>query len=305
MMRLAVLALALTTVSTVARGQTSARLDSTFALSSSAIIEVGLTTGTIIVRGIDGGSARVRAESSEGRVSLVSSGGALRLGIDHSRRGVDAGEENRFEVDVPRGVRVIAAGASVDITVQDTRGEVEARTNSGDVSISGARGRVSVNVTSSDVELRDIDGTVRVSGVSGDQQLIDVSGSIELVTVSGDLTMQGGRVTDVRAESVAGDVLFASSITANGRYELQAHSGGITLRLDPGVPLLVAIQTFSGDVHASMPAVMQPSSAAATGSGRSRRMELAIGGQAGAGGPRLMVTTFSGDVILQRAVSSR
>jgi hypothetical protein len=278
--------------------QRSARVDTTVSLSSGALIEVGLTSGVIIVRGADRSDAQIRAESDQGRPSVVATSAGVRIGVDRSGWRGDWGDENRFEIEVPRGVRVIASGTSADIAVRDTRGEVEARTTSGDIAVSGARGRVSVSSTSSDIDLRDIEGNVRVSGVSGEQSLTDVSGSIELNTVSGSLRTVGGRVGEFRAESVSGDITFGSRIESGGRYEVRAHSGEIVLQLDERTPLVVGAQTFSGEIYADVPAIMLPTPAQERG--RSRRVELSLGGSEGAQGPRFLATTFSGDIRLVR-----
>jgi hypothetical protein len=286
-----------------ADAQGSARVDTTVALSSGGLVEVGLISGTIIVHGADRRDAHVRAETSEGRVAIIASGGVLRLGIDRSGGRYRSGDENRFEIEVPHGVRVIATGTSADIEVHDTRGDVEARTTSGNVTVMGARGRVNVSSTSSDIELGNIEGSVRVSGVSGDQTLTDVSGSVELNTVSGSLQLTGGRIGEFRAESVSGDIEFASEVATGGRYEARTHSGDIVLHLDERTPMVVGAETFSGDVSAAVSAVMLPTPRLETG--RARRMELAIGGSEGPRGPRFVVTTFSGDVSLVRRGSER
>lgn len=283
--------------------QGSARIDTTVTLSSGGLVEIALLSGTIIVRGADRSDARVRAESSEGRVSVIVTSGGVRLGVDRASGRFRSGDENRFEIEVPRGVRVIAAGTSADIEVRDTRGDVDARTTSGDVTVIGARGRVTVSSTSSEIALRDIEGSVRVSGVTGDQTLTDVSGAVELTTVSGSLQLTGGRVGELRAESVSGDIEFAARIEAGGRYEARAHSGDVVLHLDERSPMVISAQTFSGDVDAELSAVMLPT--AALQGGRSRRMELAVGGSEGARGPRFTVTTFSGDIRLVRLGSAR
>ncbi|MCU0636565.1 MAG: DUF4097 domain-containing protein [Gemmatimonadaceae bacterium] len=276
--------------------QDAARVDTTVALSRTGIVDISLISGTIIVRGGAGEQAHVVASAASGSVYISSSGGMLRLGV-RPGRSAGRGGENRFEVEVPRGVRVIAGGTSADVEVIDTRGDVEVRSTSGDITIVGARNRVSASGTSSAVRIRDVEGVVRAGTVSGDLELVDIVGGVEVSTVSGDLFVRGGRISDIAAESVSGDIELATRIEAAGRYEVRAHSGDILVRVDERAPLLLAVETFSGEIDSALPAVMQPST---DGSRRSRRMELAVGDAGARSAPRLVLTTFSGDISIRR-----
>ncbi|MCU0646373.1 MAG: DUF4097 family beta strand repeat-containing protein [Gemmatimonadaceae bacterium] len=287
--------------------QDASRVDTTVTLSRSAIVELTLISGTIVVRGVDRDQAHVVATTSPGSsISIMSSGSQLRVGIrpfdrSWSGRSYSGRGENRFELEVPQGVRVIAATTSGDVEIRDTRGEVEVRTTSGDVIVEGARRRVDLSGTSSTMRLRDVDGSVRAGGVSGDIELIDVEGEVQGSTVSGNLVVRGGRVTDLRLETVSGDIEVGSALGGGGRYEVRAHSGDVRLGLEERTPLVLAVETFSGEINTAIPATMLPSGEPT----RRRRMELAIGGATSGQSPRFVVTTFSGDIQISRVRMER
>jgi hypothetical protein len=278
------------------RAQPRERLDTTVTLTRGAVVDLSLISGRISVRGWDRDEARIVAVVDGGELRFDASASSLRLGVRPTGRGWSGGE-HRFELAVPRGVRVIAAGTSADIEVQGTEGEVDVRSTSGDILVTGARRRLTVDGTSGDLRIRDAEGDVRLATVSGDVVLDGVAGEVELSTVSGDARLTGGQLGGLRASTVSGAIAVEARLEGTGRYELRAHSGDLRLVLDDR-PMVIAAETHSGDIVSRLPATLLPS---AEGRRRGQRMELAVGDSSAAGrGARVVATTFSGDIVVER-----
>lgn len=275
------------------RGERS-RVDTTVALSGRGEVDLTLVSGEIRVRGWDRDEARVRAESESGMLRIESSSSRLRL--RHEQRG-RRGDDARYEVTVPYGVRLVMRTTSGDLTAIDVRGDVEARTTSGDVHIEGTRGRTQFESVSGDVEARGLVGPVRGQTISGSVSLGDVEGDVEIETVSGEITVNQNGASFVRLETTSGDLAFTGPLDRSGRYEFNSHSGTITLAVPTDAGAQMSVETFSGELDTAFPLTMTPNSRG----GRPRRFEFTLGD----GGARVTAQSFSGDINLRRSGASR
>lgn len=279
---------------TPADAQDRTALDTTVAVPPGATVEVHHLVGTIRVLGVPRDVARFRGSGRSGSVTVTAGGNTLFFARTARVRGEFRDGDNALDIEVPVGVRVVATSASGDIEIRDTRGEVEARSTSGDVVVTGARRRLAASSTSGDLTIRDADGTIQLSTASGDARLEDLNGAVELSAVSGTVIARGGRFTACRIETVAGDLDFGAAVIPGGRYELRTHSGDIRLRTAGQPPMHLAVETFSGDVRSNVPAIRLPDSDSRQ---QQARLELRVG-DPDANAPRLVLTTFSGDIIV-------
>lgn len=270
-------------------------IDTTIAFARGGTVDVGGLAVDVVVGTWDRPEVRVRAYAEHGRYETTYTASRIALRIEPEggdrRRGRigDAG----IEVTVPAGTRVRATTTAGDITVTDTRGEVEVSANGGDVVVRGARGLSTLKTLAGDVDASDMDGDVAASTGIGDLSLRGVRGDVRATTVGGDLRLVGmtGRAVSVR--STSGDIVFAGVPDAGGRYEFASHSGDVVLALPNEARADVSVQTYNGSLDTSFPIVIGGGVAAS----RPRVFEFAIGG----GGARIRVETFSGDVVLRRA----
>jgi hypothetical protein len=274
------------------RGE-SARIDTIVPLGRSGEADLSLLAGRITVKGWDRAEARVQAESEAGSLRLESAPSRLRLREDRHGGG---GDDTHSDVTVPSGTRVVMRTTSGDVATTDVRGEVEAHTTSGDLRIEGAAGRTLFETVSGSVEARNLTGPVRGNAVSGDVRVDRVAGDVEIETVSGQVLVNQARSTFVRLESTSGDLDFAGALERAGRYEMNSHSGTITLALPSDVGAQVSIETFSGDLDTAFPLTLTPNA----GHGRPRQFEFTLGG----GGARVTAESFSGDIVLRRAAQT-
>ena len=158
---------------TTTEQQARSRVDTTVAFSSEGTIDLSNLSGDIVVTGWSRREAQIKATSERGRLELDVS--SSRITLEEEGRGSMWGGgrrgETRYEVSVPRGVRVIARSTSGDVTVRGTGGEVEASSTSGDVQVEDAVRRIELTSVSGDVTARQLKGTVEATSVSGNVEL--------------------------------------------------------------------------------------------------------------------------------------
>jgi hypothetical protein len=276
-------------------------------------IELHLGAGDVEI--VTGNSAEIMIETTQ--YGLWRGDPAV---VSESAEAVRVTNESR-----PRfGLCIGRCGLSYRVTLP--RGaNVTARMSSGDVELSGAEGAISIETSSGDVEARDIANGLTVSSSSGDITLDRVGGKLDVRTSSGDVQLEDGQVVDAIVQTSSGDVELEG---VAGALTLQSNSGDITVRaardgqldiqtssgdLDYTGGLASAgahsLAASSGDITLHLPATSSFALEASTSSGDLRsdfelRGEQREGntrtGTVGAGGPRLQVSTSSGDIAIVR-----
>ena len=165
---------------------------------------------------------------------------------------------------------------------------------SGDVNVEDVVHSATLESVSGNVQARTVEGDARLRSVSGDVDLSGVHGDVTLSSVSGHGYVRDARSRMVRMETVSGDLEYAGTFDPTGTYDFRAHSGDIRLELPTDVGAALSIETFSGDINTDFPMTIQPNG---DDHGPSRHhIETTLG----KGGAHVTVSTFSGDVELQR-----
>lgn len=301
-----IIALALPQVS---RAQSSG--DTTFAVQRNAVIDITMRSGRLLVHGTDKTTAELRA--TDQRYELRSTGVGVTLaaredngrdseGRRMSRNSRDARDrDSRFELAVPRGVRLVISSGSADVDVQDIAGDVEVHSLSGDIALRAIGGRAIIETLSGDVQLTDGAGETRANTVSGDIILRGVRGSAKVHTTSGEVTLSMVRASDVQVESTSGDIVFDGDPTDEARMQLTTHSGDVTIRIPESSRGVIEVATFNGEMRSNRPLTLTSGVSGSLNRGQNRgergtqRFEFGGGGAA-----RFTVTTFSGDVRFDR-----
>lgn len=279
-----------------ARPAQPVRLDTTVTVGRDPVVDLSLVSGDVTVTAGTGSTVRVRGYSERLPLRFEHSGSSVRVWTPRVRAR-SAGEQ-RLEVVVPAGARVVAASVSGDVSVRGVGGELEATSVSGDVDVADARRRVVLSSVSGSVRGARLAGDVRAHGVSGDVALDDVTGAdLDVETVSGEVDLRRVRATRVRTQSVSGDVAWNGTLARDGRYDFESHSGEIRLALPTDAAASLVVRTFSGSIDSNLPLTMRPDDPAdrdRPAARRDRRMEFTLGG----GGARVTAETFSGRVTL-------
>lgn len=278
------------------RGDSRSTIDTTFAFDSHGTVSLTLGSGDIIVTGWSRDQIRVHATSEDGGIRLDASGSRLTLELSSAY----SGDDSRFEVTVPAGVRVIARSQSGDISITGTQGEVEARAQSGDVKVEDVANRLDIGTLSGDVNVRTVNADVQIKSVSGDVQVSDFKGDFEGETVSGNIEIHNAIGRYVRSHTTSGDLTYEGTVDPSGRYELSAHSGDIRLDIPSSSSAQLTISTWSGTIDSDFPITLRPGEHG-IGSGQAKRFTFEIGG----GDARITAETFSGDVTIGSRGSRR
>lgn len=267
------------------------RIDTTIAFSANGIVDLTSMRGDIIVTGWDRREARIQASVERGIMDFELSSSRVTI---EERRGQNRSRssDTRYEVSVPRGVRVIARTNSGDISITGSGGEVEANTTNGDITITDVAGRVEASALSGEITLSQVRGSIDASAVTGSIEVRDVEGELHLETTSGDILITNAKARDVEVSTSAGEIAFAGSIDASGRYEFSTHSGTIDLAIPANTNARFIVGTFSGEIDSDFPITLQPGDRSRS----NRRFEFTVG----TGGPRIVAESFSGDVEIRK-----
>jgi DUF4097 and DUF4098 domain-containing protein YvlB len=259
---------------------------------SGGIVDLGVISGHITVRGWARNEAKVHATSEDGRIEFEHSSNRILLDAHQHHDG-----DTELEVTVPIGTRVLMRSMSGDLSCEGVKGPVEARSVSGEVQVSDVVGETSIENVSGDIGIRDVEGNLRINSVSGEIRLAGLRGDLDAQTVSGDIALPNGRSRIVRLESVSGNLTYGGSIAADGRYDFHSHSGDVTLHIPADAGAQLGLETFSGSIESEFKITIT-----ATGDER-RASGQHIDTTIGHGGAHITIETFSGDIRLQRLSS--
>jgi len=282
----AVAALALAVSAPALRAQNT--LDTTLAARAGTRLSVNNMTGEVAVRAWDRPQIRIVAEYERARIEVDESPGHVSVRTTHRRSSSDV----EFTITVPNGTAVEVAGVATDVDLDGICGEVSVNTVSGDVNarcvtdatVQSVSGNVTVTDARAAVELGSTSGDVVVRGARNDVSAHSVSGDISLSDVNG---------TIVTAETVTGDILYAGRIQDGGRYQFEAHSGDVTIRVAGNLNAAISVGTFSGDFESDFPIELAP------GSRLGREWDFRLGN----GSARLRLRSFSGTIGLRRGLA--
>jgi hypothetical protein len=182
--------------------------------------------------------------------------------------------------------------AWTDVTIevpQAITGRIGVHTASGDVRVEGVTSEIALNTVSGDVRVMRTSGDLVLQTASGDLAIEGASGRLTAQTASGDVNVTSVQIASFDIRTASGDVLFDAMLTGDDPFRVQTVSGDVRLALrrsttggnEPDATL--AFHTVSGDAHVTQPFRKT-----------SRRHWQAGSGERG---PRIDVTTVSGDLV--------
>jgi hypothetical protein len=276
------------------------RTDTTLSVDTGARLELENFAGSVQVNIWDRPQVRVQAtHSSRDRVEIRNS--MLRLHIetgqdyddDSDRRRGRRGPSSRvveYTLTVPAAMALSISGPYTDVTVENTRGEVNVETVQGEVVVRGGSGNISVESVQGSVTVEGARGRVNAHSVSESIVLRDVVGDISAEAVSGDITLEKIRATNVEATTVSGELMYEGTIADGGRYSFASHSGDVSLTIPQSSNAAISVSTFSGDFQAGFPVRLTDTR------NRGKRFSFTIGN----GSARVELESFSGDIEVNR-----
>ncbi len=154
--------------------------------------------------------------------------------------------------------------------------------------VSGVTARTSVRSLSGAITLDGLGGRVEARTVSGEVEAQDVNGQVSFNSVSGDLTLAGGSLDRLEANSVSGSVTADVHLGKPGQVRVATVSSDVALRLPAQPDAKVRLRSTSGRVLSEFDCLRSAHAPAAR----------SVNGTLGAGSGQISVTTLSGRVTL-------
>jgi DUF4097 and DUF4098 domain-containing protein YvlB len=266
-------------------------IDTTFRMDKGGVVDLSVTFGDIIVTGSSDDNVRLRATAGSGRVRLRASATLATLRAFSERHG---GDDVRYEVSVPAGVRVVMHNMQGTLTAKGLKGDLEAVNITGDIQVSDIGGLAKIETVSGDILATALSGGARIETASGDVSVTDADGELVIDNTSGTTILTGVRSKTIRAESVSGTVRFQGSLDPSGRYDFASHSGNIRLALPASTGALLTLSTYTGSINSEFPITLQQGASGSRDKGRELQFRL------GNGNARLTAESFSGNIIITR-----
>lgn len=262
--------------------------------ASDATIRVYNLSGSTTIAGWDRDSVALVAElePGAGRLFIGGSREAIKLGLEPPTAGATPGSA-RFEVRVPRGSVVWVKAADASIEVDGIQGGLDLYSVTGSVRVRGAPSTVRAESMEGAISIDARTPWARAKTASGSIGLAGDITDLAATTVSGTIRVAASRQARARIESVTGEVVVSGRPTRGGAWEIETHSGPVTLALAPDTDAEIAVHTFGGEVRSELGRV------------GTRRVDDLAGSElvilAGTGGTSITVRTFKGPVTVRPA----
>lgn len=287
-------------------------VERTTAADPKVVLSVCLGSGNITVRGWD--RNQVHARMSDGmRIEFQPSAAnssaqpkELSLGIDSGRPGLG----NRclpfgnLELDVPREATVNVQGGDTEISASGVA-KISINTQSGAVTVERVTREVNVNTLGGEISVRNSKGSIKVHSVGGTIEVHDVGPNVaedvcEVGNVGGEITLAQIAHSQVKLNTVGGDVSFSGALTRGGRYNFQTISGDLSLTL-PSDSSFRLSATLRGELDSDFPLKSLSSDGEPANSSRKHRaLPQQVEGVYGTGDALISLSTFNGSVHLRK-----
>ncbi len=284
-------------------------VERTTAADPKVVLSVCLGSGNITVHGWD--RNQVHARMSDGmQIDFQPSGASnsappkeLSLGMNGepgpSKRCLPFGN---LELDVPREATVNVQGGDAEINASGVA-KVSINTQNGAVTVERVTGAVDVNTLGGEITVVNSQGAIKVHSVGGDIEVHDVrprapEDVCEVGNVGGDITLAQISHSQVKVNTVGGDLDFSSALARGGRYNFQTISGDLSLTLPPDSSFRLNA-TLQGEVDSDFPLTFPSSNVEETDS-TSRHLPKRIEGTYGTGDALITLSSFNGSIQLRK-----
>jgi hypothetical protein len=194
--------------------------------------------------------------------------------------------EANLEIRVPMGSAVEVKTVTADIGVRGVNGAVRIESVSGDLAVAGAPSEVSARTTSGEVDIQATSAVTRARSVSGGVRVRGVRGKATVESVSGECELRGGDFSEAEIRTVSGEIVFEGGLVGQGSFDFKTHSGEVELRLPASTNADFELRSFSGSLETRL--------------GTPKTASSALDFRVGAGGAKVRVRTFSGDVVVDK-----
>lgn len=207
-------------------------LDKEFTLSPTGIIELSSSDAKIFITGTDRKTVHLKADrtvttkglffgSDEFALEIDNTGGNLRIRerSNSSSHGIVGyyNEEYEIRIEAPEGASLVIKGDDGDYEIRNVNGSIAMGVDDGDIDLMGCKGN--------SFKFRLDDGNVNM-----DQG----RGSLEIETDDGDVRIRNAHFTSIIADIDDGDLIIETSLANNGKYDIRAQDGLVSLIISNG-----------------------------------------------------------------------
>jgi DUF4097 and DUF4098 domain-containing protein YvlB len=234
---------------------------------------------------------KAKENAAKVKIVVLEEGKLLRVEADYpetSIKGLNVSID--FDLFIPAQAAVKIKSVSGDAILENIGGSVEVDVVSGDIEVMKASQGLDCQSVSGGLDLQSITGDAYLKTVSGDITLEQLNGSLEAETVSGDIEMTGvSGAKFIKAKILSGSITYQGSLEVASKYELKSHSGDIEMFLPSNSAFDIEAKTFSGDIETDF-------EISVTGKFSKNKITGTVNG----GGAVVSLSTFSGDVTLEK-----
>lgn len=183
--------------------------------------------------GCEGANGLIAVDALQGRLRLRSGNGDVRV----------TNHEGAFEVTALNG----------PVTLKQVRGDGDLCIENGDLDVEESRGRWGVRITNGAALVRRGQGRLKLDVQHGDVEVDHFDGQLRVETGIGNILLTNA-APDVQARSSrTGRVEARGALPPDGRIELRAATGDVTLSLPKETNARVSMQTMSGRIDCGLP----------------------------------------------------
>jgi DUF4097 and DUF4098 domain-containing protein YvlB len=261
--------------------------DTSFAVPARVELRLESHAGSVLVRSSEDARVRVRvSHDGSTRVRIRQQNQVVRVDAASSR---GQPRDLRWELFVPRNIRVRIEGVELSATIQDVAADVAVGTVSGNIDVNTAV-NVDLNTVQGEINVSSASGRVVATSMNDDVRITGSSGEVKVEAVNGSVTVARSTAVRVEASTINGRVEFDGQLQAGGAYTLSSHNGDVTIALPAGTNASVTASTHQGGIESEVPLQMRGN---LTGRGT-------VSFTVGNGGPRVELSSFSGTIFIRR-----
>jgi hypothetical protein len=281
------------------------KFEKTVSLAKDGKVSLGNITGSIDVKSwnkaevkieatkISKASTLAEAKENANLVEIIvkKEGSSLRIKTEYPdegriwrRKSLNVSVNYSLMIPPEASAKINSVTGSVDF--EDIGGAVKTEVVTGNIVVKKADKGVDCETVTGEIKLQNITGDVFMKTVTASQ----IKGSINAEVVTGRIELsEVSEASVVDANAVTGSVIYDGKINSEGRYTLNTHSGRIEMTLPADSGFDLEAETFSGAIESDFDIKV---------SGRISKKR--ISGVVNKGGPLVKLSTFSGDIYLEK-----
>lgn len=221
-------------------------VNQTQAVSANPMVNIKVQRGDVKIDTWDKSEVQVQGtldDLSEGLVFKVS---GTRVTVEDKMPRSYGGnaEGSKLTIMLPVSSNIEASGVSSDYRVNAVTGNLSMENVSGDISLKAIKGGAEVRTISGDIDAKDVAQVMALSTVSGEIEINKSQGDLSLTTVSGEIEVDS-QAKSIKLETVSGEV----EVDAPMLSQLKANSVSGDIKLNVSAELNEAkMDSVSGDI---------------------------------------------------------